>query len=33
MPTDHMPITHAQYRAMQVLIDQFKKEKREETPD
>jgi hypothetical protein len=33
MPTDNMPITHAKYRAMQVLIDQFKKEKREETPD
>lgn len=32
-PTDYMPITHDQHRAMQVLIDQFKKEKHEANPN
>jgi hypothetical protein len=32
-PTDYMPITHEQHRALQTLLDQFKKDKREENPN
>lgn len=32
-PTDKMPITHEQHKALHVLLNQFKKDKHEENPN